>query len=59
MVYATAAELIPAPGSHATAPPTAATAKVTATATLRLRSPRQILLKAPMEGSLPPSGAGR
>ncbi|GGW80688.1 hypothetical protein GCM10010383_05530 [Streptomyces lomondensis] len=59
MVYATAAELMPLPGSHATAPPTATTPNTAATATRRPRGPRQILLYAPMKGSLPLTGAAR
>ncbi|GGR00213.1 hypothetical protein GCM10015536_00730 [Streptomyces griseomycini] len=54
VVYATAAELSP-PGSHATTPPTAATAKPATTTVRRHRAPRRTLFaNTPMDGSLPP-----
>ncbi|BCL20357.1 hypothetical protein GCM10017668_22000 [Streptomyces tuirus] len=58
VVYATDAELM-APGSQATAPPTASTANVAATATRRPRGPSRYLVETPMEGSLPLTGAAR
>ncbi|MGJ3559498.1 hypothetical protein ACR6C2_15465 [Streptomyces sp. INA 01156] len=56
VVYATDAVPI-APGSHATAPPTATTTNPQADTARRHRVPSRTHLDAPMPGSLPPPHA--